>query len=147
MVLLEDQKASKNAAITSINEIGLDHYLMKPWDPPEQNLYPVLDDLLDDWRATIDLPYDGIRVAGTLWSASSHRVKDYLATNRIPYQWLDIDNDSETNELVKSVAKGSLKLPAVFFPDGSTLLDPDNLDVAHWRPEWKNLTQSVVFKE
>ena len=63
---------------------------MKPWDPPEQTLYPVLDDLLSDWQATVLLPYDGIRVAGTLWSPSSHRVKGFLARNRIPYQWLDI---------------------------------------------------------
>ncbi len=122
--------ADTSAAITSINEIGLDHYLMKPWDPPEQNLYPVLDDLLDDWRAIVDIPYDGIRVAGTIWSAPSHRVKDYLATNRIPYQWLDIDKDPETQELVNSVTKGSLKLPVVFFPDGATLLEPDNRELA-----------------
>ena len=66
--------ADTDAAITSINTIGLDYYLMKPWDPPEQYLYPVLDDLLSDWLATVPVPYDGIRVAGTQWSACSHKV-------------------------------------------------------------------------
>ena len=75
--------ADTEAAITSINEIGLNHYLMKPWDPPDLQLYPVLDDLLDDWAATVPVPYDGIRVAGTLWSARCHDVKDFLARNRI----------------------------------------------------------------
>jgi thioredoxin reductase (NADPH) len=82
--------ADTAAAITSINEIGLDHYLMKPWDPPEQNLYPILEDLLSDWLGTVQLPYDGIRVAGTLWSPQSHNIKDFLSRNRIPYQWQDI---------------------------------------------------------
>jgi thioredoxin reductase (NADPH) len=79
------------AAIDSINNVGLDYYLMKPWDPPEQNLYPVLDDLLNDWIANSELPYDGIRVAGTLWSPSSHIVKDFLSRCQIPYKWLDIE--------------------------------------------------------
>ena len=94
--------ADTEAAIDSINTIGLDYYLMKPWDPPEQTLYPVLDDLLSDWLATVPLPYDGIRVAGTLWSPSCHRVKDFLARNRIPYQWLDIEKDAEARELVEA---------------------------------------------
>ena len=76
--------ADTQAAISSINDIGLDYYLMKPWDPPEENLYPVLDDLLSDWVATVPLPYDGIRVAGTLWSSNSHTIKDFLARNQIP---------------------------------------------------------------
>jgi len=117
--------ADTEAAITSINEIGLDHYLMKPWDPPEQNLYPVLDDLLSDWLATVPIPYDGIRVAGTLWSPQSHNIKDFLSRNRIPYQWQDIETDAETRVLVDSVANGDRRLPVVFFPDGSTLIQPD----------------------
>ena len=79
------------AAIESINSIGLDHYLMKPYEP--QNLYQVLDDLLELWNAGVELPYDGIRVAGTLWSPSSHSVKDFLARNRISYKWLDIETN------------------------------------------------------
>jgi len=122
--------ADTEAAIESINLVGLDHYLMKPWDPPEQNLYPVLDDLLSDWLATVPVPYDGIRVAGTLWSASSHQVKDFLSRNQVPYQWLDIEADSVTKELVEGTLKGEWRLPVVFFPDGSYLAEPDNRALA-----------------
>jgi thioredoxin reductase (NADPH) len=122
--------ADTEAAIESINTLGLDYYLMKPWDPPEQTLYPVLDDLLSDWLAMVPLPYDGIRVAGTLWSPSSHNVKDFLARNRIPYQWLDIETDPESEELVKAVTNGQMQLPAVFFPDGDVLIKPDNRSLA-----------------
>lgn len=117
--------ADTEAAITSINQIGLDHYLMKPWDPPDQHLYPVLDELLDDWLATVPLPYDGIRIAGTLWSPHSHKVKDFLARNRIPYQWLDIETDKEARFLVETTNQEDRRLPVVFFPDGSTLVQPD----------------------
>jgi len=117
--------ADTDAAIASINAIGLDYYLMKPWDPPEERLYPVLDDLLSDWLASVPVPYDGIRVAGTLWSASSHDVKDFLARSQIPYQWLDIERDSAARQLVEASAEGRPRLPMLFFPDGSTLVDPD----------------------
>ncbi len=124
--------ADTQAAITSINDLGLDYYLMKPWDPPEQHLYPVLDDLLSDWAATVDLPYDGIRVAGTLWSPKSHDAKDFLSRNRIPYQWLDIERSSEARLLAESVLEGQEhRLPVIFFPDGTTLVDPDNLTLAN----------------
>ncbi|MEK6588679.1 MAG: FAD-dependent oxidoreductase [Chloroflexota bacterium] len=122
--------ADTDAAIQSINTIGLDHYLMKPWDPPEQNLYPVLDDLLSDWLATVELPFDGIRVAGTLWSPSSHIVKDFLARNQIPYQWLDVETDLQARELVNATDRGEHHLPVVFFPDGSFLVEPDNRALA-----------------
>ncbi len=122
--------ADTEAAIESINTLGLDYYLMKPWDPPENTLYPVLDDLLSDWLATVPLPYDGIRVAGTLWSPSSHHAKDFLARNRIPYQWLDIENDAEAEELIRTVTEGQLQLPVVFFPDGGVLVNPDNRTLA-----------------
>jgi thioredoxin reductase (NADPH) len=117
--------ADTEAAVTSINLIGLDHYLMKPWDPPEENMYPVLDDLLADWQATVPLPYDGIRVAGTLWSATSHDVKDFLARNRIPYQWLDIEVDQEARHLVENSTEAHRQLPVVFFPDGDVFTNPD----------------------
>jgi thioredoxin reductase (NADPH) len=117
--------ADTEAAITSINRIGLDFYLMKPWDPPDQNLYPVLDDLLSDWLATVALPYEGIRVAGTLWSSTCHDVKDFLARNRIPYQWLDIEQDAQARELVEMTNPQDRRLPVVFFPDGSMLVQPD----------------------
>jgi thioredoxin reductase (NADPH) len=116
--------ADTNAAITSINEVGLDYYLMKPWDPPEDNLYPVVDDLLSDWQADADTPYGGIRVAGTLWSATSHAVKDFLARNQIPYQWLDIEKDREAAEMVEEVQSEKHNLPVLFFPDGSYLIQP-----------------------
>jgi len=122
--------ADTEAAIESINSIGLDYYLMKPWDPPEQTLYPVLDDLLGDWQETVPLPYDGIRVAGTLWSPSCHRVKDFLARNLIPYQWLDIEKDVEADALVEAANLEPRRLPVVFFPDGSVLVDPDNRTLA-----------------
>ena len=122
--------ADTEAAIASINSIGLDYYLMKPWHPPERHMYPVLDDLLSDWQATVPVPYDGIRVAGTQWSASSHNVKDFLARNRIPYQWIDIEKDQQALELVESVNKEDHRLPVVFFPDGKHLVDPDNLKLA-----------------
>jgi thioredoxin reductase (NADPH) len=117
--------ADTDAAIASINAIGLDHYLMKPWDPPEERLYPVLDDLLSDWQASVPVPYDGIRVAGTLWSASSHNVKEFLARSQVPYQWLDIERNDEARELVESSSNGKPALPTIFFPDGTTLVDPD----------------------
>jgi len=122
--------ADTQAAIAAINLIGLDHYLMKPWSPPEQNLYPVLDDLLSDWLTTVEVPFDGIRVAGTLWSATSHTIKDFLARSQIPYQWLDIEQNVEARALVEAVNKEQRRLPVLFFPDGSTLIDPDIITVA-----------------
>ena len=120
--------ADTEAAIQSINSIGLDHYLRKPYEP--QEVFDVLDDLLEVWRDTVDLPYDGIRVAGTLWSPASHAVKDFLARNRIPYQWLDIEANSEARELVEATEQGEHHLPVVFFPDGEVLVEPDNRTLA-----------------
>lgn len=122
--------ADTQAAITAINLVGLDHYLMKPWSPPEQHLYPVLDDLLSDWLTTADVPFEGIRVAGTLWSATSHFIKDFLARSQIPYQWLDIEQDAEARALVEAVNKEQHRLPVLFFPDGTTLIDPHITTVA-----------------
>jgi thioredoxin reductase (NADPH) len=122
--------ADTDAAISSINTIGLDHYLLKPWDPPDQNLYPVLDDLLGDWSASVPLPYDGIRVAGTQWSSSCHTVKDFLTRNQVPYQWVDIEKDEQVKELVDSIGKEGVKLPVVFFPDGGYLVDPSSRTLA-----------------
>jgi thioredoxin reductase (NADPH) len=122
--------ADTQAAIDSINEVGLDYYLMKPWHPPEERLYPILDELLEDWKIHIRLPYEGIRVAGTLWSLSSHQVKDFLTRHQIPYQWLDIEKDSNTRHLVEAINSEVTKLPVVFFPDGKTLLQPDLKELA-----------------
>ncbi len=117
--------ADTEAAILSINKLQLDYYLLKPWDPPEDHLYPVLADLLEDWRSNAKLPYEGIRVAGTLWSPRSHDVKDFLARHQIAYQWLDVDADARARGLVEAASNGSLRLPVVFFPDGTTLVEPD----------------------
>lgn len=122
--------ADTEAAISCINSIGCDHYLMKPWDPPETALYPVLDDLLEDWKATVDLPYDGIRVAGALWSASSHECKDFLARNQIPYLWMDVERDTEAAALVEKANSGGHDIPVVFFPDGEPLIQPSNRELA-----------------
>lgn len=113
------------AAIASINQVGLDYYLLKPWDPPEVHLYPVLTDLLHDWAQGVEITYPGIRVAGTLWSARCHAVKDFLARNLVPYQWLDIEKDQEAARLVHDVTGEKLELPVVFFPDGETLVNPE----------------------
>ena len=121
--------ADTQAAIDSINEVRLDYYLMKPWHPPEEKLYPLLDELLDDWKAHVRMPYDGIRVTGTLWSLSSHQVKDFLTRHQIPYQWLDIEKDSNARKLVES-ATSETKLPVIFFPDGKILIEPDLKELA-----------------
>ncbi len=87
--------ADTEVAIAGINEIGLDYYLMKPWHPPESRLYPVLQELLDDWNARVRMPFDGIRVLGTLWARKCHEVKDFLTRNQVPYQWIDIERGEE----------------------------------------------------
>jgi thioredoxin reductase (NADPH) len=122
--------ADTEAAISAINAVGLDHYLMKPWTPAEENLYPILDDLISDWEATATLPYEGIRVAGTLWSASSHTIKDFLARSQIPYQFLDIERDADAKTLVEQANESTHQLPVVFFPDGSFLIEPSLTEVA-----------------
>ena len=121
--------ADTQAAIDSINEVRLDYYLMKPWHPPEERLYPVLDELLEDWKARVRMPYEGIRVAGTLWSLSSHQVKDFLTRHQIPYLGLDIEKDSNARALVEGVTSET-KLPVIFFPDGSVLIEPDLKELA-----------------
>jgi thioredoxin reductase (NADPH) len=122
--------ADTEAAISSINEIGLDFYLMKPWHPPEENLYPILDDLLDVWKKQVDLPYEGIRVAGTLWSPKSHSIKDFLARNQIPYQWQDIEADEQIRQVVEEITEGKPRFPVVFFSDGTYLVEPKIREVA-----------------
>jgi thioredoxin reductase (NADPH) len=122
--------ADTEAAITSINQIGLDYYLVKPWDPPETHLYPILDDLLSDWQASAQPPYDGIRIVGTQWSPASHYVKDFLARNRIPYQWLDIEKDSGARALIEGIEEEDLQLPVVYFPDGTRLMAPERRQLA-----------------
>jgi len=118
------------AAIASINEVGLDHYLLKPWSPPEERLYPVLDDLLATWQQNARPPFDGIRVAGAQWCRRCYETKEFLARNNVPYQWLDVVRDAPTRELVERLAGDLTHLPVVFFPDGSSLIAPTDRDLA-----------------
>lgn len=122
--------ADTEAAIAAINEVGLDHYLMKPWDPPDENLYPILDDLLEDWKANVPAPFDGIRVAGTTWSPLTHEVKEFLALNHVPYRFLDIERDRDAAAMVEAATEGEPKVPIVFFPNGQTLTQPDRRTLA-----------------
>lgn len=123
--------ADTDAAIRAINNTGIDYYLLKPWNPPEERLYPVLDDLLEDWMASFRPPFEGIRVVGNRWSPRSHQVKDFLARNQVPYQWLDIELEAEAQKLVEyAESNAQQQLPLVLFPDGSRLIDPSNLEIA-----------------
>jgi thioredoxin reductase (NADPH) len=122
--------ADTDTAIASINTVGLDYYLLKPWDPPSERLYPVLDDVLSDWTANVRLPFDGIRVAGARWSRASYEVKEFLSRNRVPYQWLDVDRDPATTELVERLAGSRTRLPVVLFTDGTHLVAPTTLELA-----------------
>ncbi len=122
--------ADTEAAIRAINTAKLDYYLLKPWDPPEERLYPVLNDLLDDWLSSFRPPFEGIRVIGSRWSPQSHQIKDFLARNGVPYQWLEIETDSEAQQLVSYAESGAAHLPLVLFPDGLQLIQPSNVQIA-----------------
>ncbi|MEX0826380.1 MAG: FAD-dependent oxidoreductase [Acidimicrobiia bacterium] len=119
--------ADTEAAIQAINQVGLDHYLMKPWDPPEDHLYPVLDDLLDEWNQTVELPYEGIRVIGTTWSPLTHEVKDFLARNQISYRFADVERDEEAAAIASAAEN---HIPVVLMPDGTRLVEPDRRTLA-----------------
>ena len=122
--------ADTEAAISAINKISLDYYLMKPWHPQEEHFYPILDGLLEDWRAHAHLPYEGIRVVGAMWSPASHDVKDFLARNSIPYRWLDIDRDPEARALIEEATPSQPEIPVLLFPDGDRLVKPTPQQVA-----------------
>jgi len=122
--------ADTETAITAINDIGLDQYLLKPWEPPSERLFPVLDDLLMDWVAHTRPPFDGMRIAGTALSSSSYALKDFLSGNQVPYQWVDLDEDASMRELVSGMPEGMQRLPVVFFPDGTTMVQPSPRDLA-----------------
>ena len=122
--------ADTDTAIAAINRVGLDHYLLKPWEPPSTRLYPVLEDLLSEWFARARPAFEGIRVAGTIHSQASFAVKDFLASNQVPYEWLDMDNDTTVRDLLSGVAGYAARLPLVFFPDGTTLVQPTTRELA-----------------
>lgn len=126
--------ADTDAAIAAINEAAINHYLLKPWDPPEENLYPVLDELLEDWEAAFPPQFDGIRVLGNRWSPASHSIKDFLARNHVPYQWLDIEtagSDAEVRSLVELLDDDETRnLPIVILANGVRLKQPSTADLA-----------------
>src|SRR4029434_683593 len=118
------------AAISAINEAHLDHYLSKPWDPPEERLFPVVDDLLDAWQAAYLPEAKGLRLIGHQWSPRSHAIKDFLASSLIPYRWLDVARDPDTHALLEAAGAGVEYLPVVCFEDGSVLRDLEPRRVA-----------------
>jgi thioredoxin reductase (NADPH) len=122
--------ADTQAAIRAINDIRLDYYLMKPWDPPEEQLYPVLGELLDDWRAGYRPAFEGIRVVGTRWSPLAHDIKGFLARNQVPYQWLDVEGTAEARRLLEMANADAMRLPVLFFADGVALVQPTRTQVA-----------------
>lgn len=122
--------ADTEAAISSINQVGLDYYLLKPWDPPEERLYPILDDLLAEWQSSAHIPYEGIRIAGTQWSQACHEAKEFFARYQVPYQFLDVEKDAKARMLVEGALNGQVKIPTIFFPDGSFLVEPTTRQLA-----------------
>ena len=117
--------ADTEAAIRAINTARIHYYLNKPWDPPEEKLYPVLTDLLDDWKAGYQPPFEGLRVIGHRWSLKDHSVRSFLSRNQVPYRWLDIASSEDALKLLKERQLNSDELPVVLFADGSWLVDPD----------------------
>ena len=128
--LLLTAYADTDVAIQAINEIGLDYYLLKPWDPPEERLYPVIDDLLDDWRQANPDHTSEVRVVGHRWSDRSHDIKMFLARNYVPYRWHDIESDAEAQRLRDLARATQADLPLVLVPDGQTLRSPSILELA-----------------
>jgi thioredoxin reductase (NADPH) len=125
--------ADTSAAISAINEANINYFFLKPWDPPGEHLYPQLDDLLDDWQASYRPEFQGIRVLGTRWSPRSYGLRDFLARNRVPYQWIDVEasaNDPETKRLLEALGPEATSLPVVLFPDGTKLLEGVPAEVA-----------------
>ncbi|HLX43516.1 MAG TPA: FAD-dependent oxidoreductase [Bryobacteraceae bacterium] len=125
--------ADTDAAIKAINEVKIHHYLLKPWDPPESNLYPVLDDLLEDWQAGYQPEFAGLRVIGDRWSPRSYDLREFLARNQVPFRWLDVEkaeHDPEIKKILGSFGDGPKQLPAVLFQDGSRLNDPNHNELA-----------------
>lgn len=123
--------ADTNAAIGAINESKIHYYLLKPWDPPEEKLYPIIDDLLEDWKANYRPGYKGIRIVGDRWSAHSHTLKDFLARNQIPYTFLDVETSDEAYDLVHRGDGSPDQLPLVFLPDGAKLIAPTAAELAN----------------
>jgi thioredoxin reductase (NADPH) len=131
--VLHTAYADTDVAIRAINDIRLDHYILKPWDPPDEKLYPILDDLLSDWAATFRPAFEGLRLLAGRWAPGGHLIRDYLTRNQVPYAWLDPTDDEEGRRLAASLAEGEPIDPAspmVVFPDGSFLRNPSTRQIA-----------------
>src|SRR5207249_4860101 len=122
--------ADTDAAIRAINKAHVDHYLMKPWDPPEERLYGVVDDMLDDWQASYHPVFQGVRVIGNQWSPASVEVRAFLGRNFVPHQWLNVETDETAKQLLNTTGPNATSLPIVVFPDGSFLSNPPTAEVA-----------------
>lgn len=122
--------ADTDAAIRAINSVHIDHYLMKPWDPPEERLYGAVDDLLDDWQAGYHPVFEGVRVIGNRWSPRSNEIRDFLGRNFLPHQWLNVETDDAAKQLLKTTDAGASSLPVVVLPDGSFLSNPTIAEIA-----------------
>jgi len=122
--------ADTEAAIRAINAAKIHYYLNKPWDPPEEKLYPVLDDLLEAWKQGYKAPYEGIRVIGMRWSPADHAVRDFLSRNRIEYKWLDPEQTPDAAALLKEKGLDDAKLPVVLFGDGTAMVQPGTTELA-----------------
>jgi thioredoxin reductase (NADPH) len=123
-LLLLTAYADTDVAISAINEIGLDYYLLKPWDPPEERLYPVIDDLLSDWLDAHPNLSSAVRVVGHRWSDQTVETKNFLARHHVPYRWLDVERDHEARRMVELAGADLTDLPLVLVPDGETLRAP-----------------------
>ena len=125
--------ADTDVAIKAINDIRLDHYILKPWDPPEEKLYPILDDLLSDWIATFRPAFEGVRLLAGRWAPSGHLIRDFLTRNQVPYAWLDPTEDAEGRKLAASLGETEEldpAIPMILFSDGSILRDPSTRQIA-----------------
>ena len=122
--------ADTEAAISAINEVALDYYLLKPWDPPEEELYPVVQDLLTTWESGAALDAGGVRVIGHRFSKASHELRDFLARNRVPARWLDVEREGEARELLKVAGIDADRLPVALLEDGGVLERPTALELA-----------------
>jgi len=122
--------ADTEAAIKAINTAKINYYLTKPWDPPEERLYPVLDDLLENWKEGYRPPFEGLRVVGPRWSLNDYQVRDFLSRNQIPYVWLDPEKNDEAIQMLERYKLDDRKLPAVLFPDGTSLVQPTQTELA-----------------
>lgn len=128
--LLLTAYADTDAAIRAINKVGLDYYLLKPWDPPDERLYPVVDDLLGDWHRANPTPSSDLRVVGHRWSERSHATKTFLTRNHVPYRWIDIEAGSEGPRLLQTAGVTTDQLPLVLVPDGTSLCSPSSVELA-----------------